>query len=124
MSTDYYYHSEVFCKHCGRGDDPTFIGRSSGGWCFALQTYPDRGITTLEEWEAMFPEGLILDDEGDAIAPERMSSIIRNRSWVGRPRPEVDHEFYNTEPGPNNLIRWRVGVNGCVGHGETWDLLK
>lgn len=115
MGTNYYYHANKtnYCPHCGRGDDePKHIGKSSAGWCFALHVYPEDGIHDLLDWERLFdePNAVIKNEYGEVIKRLEMVQIITKRSWIG-----------TLGPGPNNLLRCRLG-DGCIKHGEgTWD---
>lgn len=127
MGTNYYLHRNV-CGACGRGDTPLHIGKSSVGWCFSLHVQDE--IQSLEDWKAIWAEGVIKNEYGDVVPPEEMLEIITVRGFE---RPAYPNEFYasseefnrknNAVDGPNGLRRHRVGPH-CVGHGEgTWDLI-
>ena len=132
MGTNYYLHRGI-CPECKRSCDHWHIGKSSIGWCFSLHIIPERGIRDLPDWVQAWqePDTLIRDEYGRDITPEAMLDIITNRK---RPRPpqwkrwyaSID-EYYarnDAEPGPNHLLRHRIGHH-CVGHGEgTWDLIQ
>lgn len=134
MGTNYYHHTNI-CGHCGRGDEPKHIGKSSGGWCFSLHVYPDQGIRTLEDWERIFRgHGTLIKDEYErVISADEMVDVIRNRSWKERSKNtpptlytswDQFHEKNLSEFGPNGLMRHKVDMKYCIGHGEgTWDLL-
>jgi len=139
MGTSYFLKTEDDCKHCGRGPEPLHIGKSSGGWCFALATHPGDSINDLEDWIRLWsqPGACIVDDYENRISPKEMESIIRDRSSDqpfdsdGRQtffsifyKSEEDfHEKNKSQRGPNNLLRYKVG-DFCVKHGEgTWDCM-
>lgn len=112
-------------------DDPEsdilHVGKSSSGWCFSLHIIPERGITTLGAWVAVFgdPERVIIDEYRDEVDMEEMLRIItcRSRREPCNWGPEKYDQNY-AEPGPNNLARHAVG-RGCVAHGPgTWDLIS
>lgn len=133
MGTNYYLHGKV-CAHCGRGEDPLHIGKSSGGWCFGLHVIPEKEINSLEDWKMEWvkdPASVIRDEYGNNLTPEEMLLIITKRtgnrngdkipfsydSW------ESFHRENHSSPGPNGLVRHAIG-DYCVGHGEgTWDLI-
>lgn len=49
---------------------------------------------------------------------------IVNRKWPYKSKwTAVEYESNHAEPGPNNLVRHRVGEH-CVGHGDTWDYIE
>jgi hypothetical protein len=140
MGTNYYIHKNC-CPHCQRGDDRVHIGKSSAGWCFSLRVYDD--IKSLEDWKVEFAkEGVVIRDEyGDQVTSADMVSRITERASSRKlgvntdPYPEgligghyaTWGDFYRAneaEPGPNNLLRHKIG-RFCVGHGEgTWDLFE
>lgn len=125
MGTNYYL-SKALCLHCGRGDKPLHIGKSSAGWCFSLHVDSDEGITSLADWQALWgnPHNLIHDEYGDRVTPAEMLAVITERGR--RAQANEDTKFYadnDAEPGPNGLLRHRLGPY-CVGHGDgTYDLI-
>jgi len=128
MGTNYYVEYDV-CPHCGRGEDEKHIGKSSAGWCFSLHVYPDEGINTLEDWEAILKDTVIKNEYGDRVPYEEMLAIIVDRHGGGKyPNPFYNSkEAFNREnhavDGPNNLSRHRIERH-CIGHGEgTWDYI-
>lgn len=128
-----YYHIKNVCEHCGRGDDPVHIGKSSAGWCFALHVYPGGGPEDLEQWKATWSEGMIEDEYGDKVSPEAMLQLITERRWKHceeqRKFPmyrdeDHFHRSNHSERGPNGLSRHKLMPGLCIGHGEgTWDLM-
>lgn len=126
VGMNYYLH-ENGCPHCGRGDEPLHIGKSSGGWCFALHVYPDEevGIKNLDDWRAKWsaPNCRIKDEYGQVITPTEMDEIITARKSGTPPWNEQQRRENHAVAGPNNLVRRELG-RFCIGHGEgTWDLL-
>jgi hypothetical protein len=107
------------------------IGKSSGGWCFALHVTDT--IRSLEDWKAKWDEGGVIRDEyGEEKSPDEMLRIITFRSWPewapGGSRhyesPMERLEKNDAELGPNNLLRAKIGPH-CCGHGDgTWDLIE
>lgn len=133
MGTNYYLYKNT-CECCGRGDEERHIGKSSGGWCFALHVYPREEINNLDDWRELFAtRGVSIKDEyGDTISSLAMLDIITNRSWKGdkekTPYGYVSWEQFHRDNhslfGPNNLLRSKIDGVHCVGHGEgTWDLI-
>ncbi len=129
-----YYLVPNCCVHCGRGDAPIHIGKSSAGWCFSLHVTDE--YESLEYWILQFnSEGAkIVDEQGGIFTPNEMIRKITERRRPGGndgtfPVPfgyESWEEFFeqnNAELGPNGLVRSRIG-GSCIGHGAgTWDLI-
>ena len=110
MGTNYFYSPRPPCAECGRHFDELHIGKSSGGWCFALHVIPDEGINSLDDWKARFalPGSSIQNEYGDVTTVEEMLSIITERERQGRLPLRHDP----------------VDGRHCIGHGEgTWDLI-
>lgn len=124
MGTNFYLHQPV-CPTCGRErGEKRHIGKSSGGWTFALHVYPDEGINTLEDWKRLFAndEAIIKNEYGDIFTMGAMLGIISNRAASEHVWSEVDLALNHAVPGPNNLARRRIDWH-CIGHGEgTYDL--
>lgn len=118
MGTNYYLKSE---------EKPTLhIGKSSGGWTFALHIIPEEGINSLDDWLELFhtPGNYIQTERDVFIYPGEMTSIITQRNW-GMDLKGLSWKEFNeanhSEAGPNGLARRRAdGI--FVSHGEgTWD---
>ena len=127
MGTNYDWHRNP-CEKCGHGEI-LHIGKSSAGWCFSLHIIPEEGINDLSDWEKVWDseEGKIFDEYNNEILIIEMLDIIKNRS-----SPKQEFNTQRTEgwymensacPGPNGLVRHRIG-RYCVKHGEgTWDCI-
>jgi hypothetical protein len=125
MGTNYY------CKIKG---EEKHIGKSSGGWVFALHVYPDEGILNLSDWLPDLSVEPIEDEYGTPISYDEMVKIITERKWnkpfdgrdwkLGSYKNESDfHQKNYSLRGPNNLLRHRIG-SYCIGHGKgTWDCM-
>lgn len=130
MGTNYYYYTPdgPVCPTCGRCDEAEVrhIGKSSGGWVFALHVYPDEGICDLDDWRRLFavPGTWIEDEYGSDVAPDYMLEIITERQGPAASVMGDDGLAANRAVrGPHNLARARVDGTHCIGHGEgTWDL--
>lgn len=131
MGTNYYMTVNA-CPSCGRGERELHIGKSSGGWCFSLNTHPDDCLTSLEEWRAAWANNPIRDEYHRAVSPAEMERIVTERSW---PRPEAIPfgyrsltdfcEINHAAPGPNGLWRHKVDGRHCIAHGDgTFDLMR
>ena len=140
MGTNYYAIKDA-CPHCGHSEEKLHIGKSSGGWVFSLHVIPEKGINTLADWLDYWEHpGITIEDEyGRPITPEDMLKEITERE--GRHNFHVPlnpatsgsnryttwekvHALNHSEPGPNGLLRSRVGPGSrCVGHGDgTWSM--
>lgn len=134
MGTNFYHHQNV-CDHCGRGDEPRHIGKSSAGWCFSLHVYPEEGIHDLGEWieHLTTKGGLIKDEYGSILSLKELSDVITKREGnPDRTRKPIMYESWEdfhqknkSEDGPQGLVRSKIGpATRCIGHGKgTWDLM-
>ena len=139
MGTNYYLHQRT---QLPEPDDEIVlhIGKSSAGWCFSLRVVPDRGLNTLDDWIDLIDHrvnaqlGEVRDEYGESVSVDDLLDVITKRGkaksvketfkpgW-GYATIEEFFERNNAEPGPNNLIRHKLG-RYCVGHGPgTWDLI-
>jgi len=132
MGTNYYWYEKGPCECCGRSDYGRHIGKSSGGWCFALHVYPDDGIWKLLDWEDKWETGVIFDEYGRELSKGEMLQVITERErelpWEDKPYGyESWQEFHarnQSEKGPNGLLRHRLDDRFAIAHGPgTWDLL-
>lgn len=108
MGTNYYLHQKPDCECCGRPFEPLHIGKSSGGWAFALHVMPEDGISSLDDWRALWAaDGAFIRNEyGERVSVEEMERTITARSH------------------PRGLLRHELDNRHCIGHGEgTWDYI-
>ena len=123
MGTNYYARKKDRLKETPWVAPITqHIGKSSGGWCFALCV---NTFKSFDEWKEVFndPTIEIVDEYNDIVEPSEMIKKITERSF---PRESSSLENpVHTEFGPNGLIRRKINPSrGCIGHGEgTWDLM-
>lgn len=131
MGTNYYLHQseQKVCPTCGHDStpEPLHIGKSSAGWCFSLHVIPEKGINDLPDWERLWsqPGARIVDEYGVQHDAKEMRERITERSRPVRGDDDAlwDHWSNGSVPGPNGLVRHRIGPH-CVGHGAgTWDLI-
>lgn len=117
MGTNFYWIKD---------DNKLHIGKSSGGWCFALRVHPDEGITSLEDWIGKWTEekGCIKNEYGGTVTLLEMVSEIVDREEANS--NNKDTEWFKTNwavPGPRGLVRSSIG-NQTVAHGKgTWDVI-
>lgn len=135
MGTNFYHYAKPPCPTCGHEDEPRHIGKSSAGWCFSLHVYPDEGINDYADWSARFASGVIKDEYGDALTADEMRKRITNRwgrdewpdGWAQRSGYASEEDFHDrnySERGPRGLLRAKVDMRHCIGHGEgSWDLI-
>lgn len=127
MGTNFYWHRGDPCESCHREWPEKHIGKSSAGWCFALQVYPEEGIHDLADWETLWatPGSYITNEYGDREPVAGMLHIISVRKWKrdGQDLWSLAREN-DALIGPNGLLRHRVDNRHCIGHGAgTWDLM-
>lgn len=139
MGTNYYLHEKPACPTCGHcADEPLHIGKSSGGWTFALHAIPEEGLHTLEDWIDRWskPGAWIRNEYEEGITPEKMLSVITERKSIRPPDDPTawvstfyanEYEFHaknGSMRGPNGLARRVIRPGYCIGHGEgTWDYI-
>lgn len=124
MGTNYYAKINA-CPCCGHTEEGVHIGKSSGGWCFALHVAPEYGLTDWDKWQEFLtkPNVTIEDEYHTSISLRELKEVVENRSW-GYCRGDWEYEVNHAELGPNNLVRCKVDGRHCVGQGEgTWDLI-
>lgn len=103
MGTNYYLHEKQpeTCPHCGHAPnyEPLHIGKSSGGWCFALHVIPHEGLNTLDDWQQRWsqPGSFIKNEYDEPIDPAEMLERITNR--------------------PGDMRRHTLDGSHCIGHG-------
>ena len=135
MSTNYYLYERGNLLERLERNEPLerHIGKSSGGWCFALRIYPAENINSLTDWYWRFKRNnnIIKDEYGYEISINEMLRIITERSRPPRvfyptdrcPTEESMLRLNHAVYGPNNLLRSKIGDH-CSGHGPgTWDLM-
>lgn len=126
LDSESFWHRRVESDD-GEHDDILHIGKSSGGWCFALHVIPDRNIHDLPDWVPYLlnEDRVIVDEYREALTYEKLLDVITNRR--GRDPCTWTKEMYDrnyAEPGPNNLVRHSVD-RGCVRQGAgTWDYVE
>ena len=135
MGTNYYLEMDR-CEHCKRSANQLHIGKSSMGWTFALNTYPEKNITSLAAWIDMFHAnpGSIVDEYGSSISVNEMIKLITkreahinfdNKPW-GYSSWEEFHVDNNSKSDPSiGLLRRKIDFRFCIGHSnDTFDLVK
>lgn len=140
MSINYYLITElVVCPTCNhaKSEPRLHIGKSSGGWCFSLRVYPEKGIHDLVDWMEIFSgitdhSGSCIENEyGARTSPiEMISTIVCRKTgakWDQIPFGYSDwknfHALNHSEQGPDGLLRHKVDGH-CVRHGSgTWDCM-
>jgi hypothetical protein len=113
MGTNYYLKGRPACAHCGRGGEREgpHIGKSSGGWAFALRIYPagiddlaPSPIADLPDWIPLFEKFGVIDEYGRDVPVADMLQQITERSH------------------PHGLRHHDVEAHRCLGPGAgTWD---
>ena len=135
MGTNYYVVDETdYCKYCGKGKKEVHLGKSSAGWCFALNVYPEKGINNWADILDYVKDKNIYNEYEDLISAEEFIDVVTNRSWKKRSISDYanndrylsfKHFLYlnHAELGPDNLLRHKSS-EFCIGHGEgTYDYM-
>jgi hypothetical protein len=107
MSTNFYWVTdEVPCPTCGHHkEERKHIGKSSGGWAFALRVYPEEGINCLQDWARVWEgKGHVENEHGDRM------TVAEMRNWIiTRSHPHQRHSLCEGH---------------CIGYERTWDLIE
>lgn len=119
MGTNYYFHPD------NEVEPVLHIGKSSGGWHFALALHPNEDIMNLEEWieHIINTKGTIRDEYGTCISIENLLNIVMNRKQDYK----VDYspawlERNHAMLGKNGLVRSIIDGSHCIAHGKgTYD---
>lgn len=103
MGTNYYVRHPA-CGHCRRREPDRHVGKSSGGWAFALRVY--EGLESLEDWEEEWrKEGNeIVNESGESLTADEMRAVIlrdRRGDVFGHVRHTRDYDdpYYKVRPG-------------------------
>jgi hypothetical protein len=64
MPTSYYVDKAPCCWNCGATRDSLKIGESAHGTDFSFSSYPDRNLTTPEQWFAFLEGRRIVTEDG------------------------------------------------------------
>jgi hypothetical protein len=99
----------------------------------------------LEEWVSIWnlEDRFIKDEYGEEVSAHEMYSLVVDRKGAARSFDKMDwtasvfggpplyideadfHKINHSQRGPNGLLRHRVDMIHCVGHGDgTWDLVQ
>ena len=126
MGTNVYAEINA-CPHCGVPEEKLHVGKFSGGWVFALQVYPERGLNNLADWENFAyqnPKLTLIDEYGEIYSIFRLVDAIQNRKWsTVNIRGEKFHKQNNSQDAPNNLVRSKIDGVHCIGHEPMCDLM-
>ena len=119
MGTNYYHIAQEPCPCCKRPYKPRHIGKSSGGWCFALHVYPDEKINTLEDWIELLKTGQIVDEYDQEISSEQLINkmTLRRRNITLAPSAEWLRRN-QAVLGPYNLARSQIDGVRCIGYAD------
>lgn len=139
MGTNYYlhYNEETVgeCCSCGQSvkkQKIRHLGKSSGGWHFALHVYPDEMLCDLDDIlneikRAHVQGGFVKDEYGVEHTFDEFFGVVTKRSraekadysWCGSKKRFLDSN--SAEEGLNNLLRSKISSH-CIGHGDgTYD---
>lgn len=97
------------------------IGKSSYGWRFLLQVYPQLNINSLEDWKKLLSEGTIFDEYGDKISKEEMLEEITNK----KPSENLLKSGHNNYEVRDGLcvhpLKYNIVDNSAI---ETYDICE
>lgn len=96
MGTNYYWHRNP-CTSCGHPEEVAHIGKSSGGWAFALHVnftlQSGRAVNDLHDWKHLFqaPGSRIVDEYDRIVSAKEMVLIITDRKAEPITTPPVGY---------------------------------
>jgi len=74
MGTNYYHETNV-CEHCGKGENPVHIGKSSAGWTFSWHGTDE--LRSCSDWFVRLEAGGVIRDEyGDVMRLEDFRNLV------------------------------------------------
>jgi hypothetical protein len=117
---NYYLHEPGRVK-------PLLLGNDRAEWCFALNTIPEEGLNSLEEWQRRWSAAgaTIINGYKRQVSGAEMHCLICDRRIDTAPDHGEGWWARNSaEPGPYCLARFRLG-GICTAHGPgTYDLVR
>lgn len=118
MGTNYYLQQ-------AENTQPLHIGKSSGGWVFALNTHPKEKIETFEDWvsEMLLAHRIFDEYEHDVSMEEMLKIILQPEPWDTNPSLDFlrrNQAFYDDNL---DLLRCKLG-DSCIRHGKTYDVCQ
>lgn len=88
-----YYHRMNECAFCKRYDE-IHIGKSSFGWSFAFQGYPDGPIIIIKSYQdwliVLKVVGDIYNEEGNEISVEEFKAMVESKRTAEH-NQAIDH---------------------------------
>lgn len=105
MGTNYYVISD-YCKCCDRYSEDYHIGKSSWGWSFTFQGYPEDDLVSWKKYKAFLKDKQIKDEYGEDITYEEFVSMIEKEKAPGFVRQDGHKNLqHNTEGKKKNWYR-------------------
>lgn len=131
MGTNYYVYVEENCPNCGEWLDThhIHIGKSSGGWEFALCIHPSLELNNIADWLAYLPDKKIKDEYGEEVSFAEMIDVIANRGrdesiWEEAPFSclswDAFHRDNHSQRGEKGLLSPNFERSNCVPGEGTW----
>ena len=126
------------CGHTKKERKKRHLGKSSGGWYYALHVYPEELLGTFDDirqhvYEVLEQGGHIEDEYGGVVPVEDWLQCVTVRSakhpvdyqrdlaeaFGHRRYQSVKHylDAMQAVEGPNNLLRAKIDGMRCIGHG-------
>ena len=94
MGTNYYFFREKM-KENEFCDNGLHIGKNSWGWVFNFEGYPDKGITTVQDWRNLTKEGYIYNEYDEEISYEDFWKLVEETK---EPMPDGKEKYVLTDP--------------------------
>lgn len=82
MSTNYYVTTKP-CECCKRYDEHYHIGKSSMGWAFSFQGYPDEQLNSWKAWKEFLKNEIIMNEYGEQQEYEAFVEMIETYKAPG-----------------------------------------
>lgn len=114
MGTNYYFKG-------------VHIGKVSSGWVFAMNTHPDDGIASWDDWKKVIDGDPVVNEYDEIIPFEQFRVEVEDRKHPFGLRPKDTSKLLGVSGVDRitGLFRHQIGYGSCIGHGEgSWDYMR
>lgn len=98
MGTNYYVEDDPTCNN-PEHTETLHVGKSSAGWIFGFQAYPEKGLISWAAWQAFLTNKEIKDEYERSITFDEFRHLVESKQ-----RSE------GRDPGKKNISRMDLAV--------------